>query len=1232
MNYDAFISYRHSDGRAIGRWLRSRLISYRLPNALREGRSENLSVYLDEIYDKPNEDFWGNTIEPALIASRYLIVVATPDSAKEREDGKASWMEREIETFLGTNGSKQLIVVLADGEINQSVPKLILDDTPNINVIDVRSANNLLQRILNSNELTDKIRTISSVLFNVPEKLMPVLREEDRKRRQRTVQGISVIAIIVTAVIGYLILLNKYQVNQRELAETQAEKALTEKILANTQRKAAEALALERKQVANASRTLVRAEHVLESDPASAIALALASTESRLLPSIRPIIEKAAKQLPVVQIIRAEERIIDRYEVMLSNFYGLSNLFFSANGENIIAHHVAGFSYKETVDEEGNFAGMDHQIGTPGLVTVWNVETGKKISTIGDDMHSIKQIISLEDDASTFIILFSNGEMAWYRIDFNGVAKLRAISTDFTDLSLEKEKRVIIGCTDEGDLSAVDWTGREIFKKSTRDTILSVAVDSEKGSIIFIDSDLNLHLLDLLTGETKWSVPANIEYNPNDFSMSWKPAHVDVQFIDHFPVFIVSGHYGSKISLKVFVIENGSSLFEVSRKSAACDLDARGGKFAFLTGDAIEQWEIQEESTGLLSVNNTSNWKPSSESIDIGEGQELVYGPFGEYLVSANAPTMTLVGATPGTVSLWFANPYTDSRAGDVHRGKLIGSRDVATFNIAFNKQGSRLALFSRDGLIRIYDVFQEKAVSTQSKASDFFSGYRHLSMEARALLDKDLFDLEDFVFAAKKTYKVRLSNEDLERLRHNLDRGLSIDNIPKLEVPLSTSLALQNWNQRDERPNLAWGTPVRDLESYTPLTVNPVFLALVDDVINGQVDSDNQIIQRYHHAVQEDVLLLTGLQIDPLMKQLNNPSAHRRSQAWIGLALSGDKSLISELQDTLKLEADEAVRGHGRWAIDFLQSHGEDMSLRNSQKFQKSWANRKMIVSFPDRLKERVRLNTLVGLPWDGDVWNILINAVNSERKGKTFALLAQSSRIIKRTSIGRDTQEKTDLNYAAYLKENDLLEEALSIYGMLLKEGGNIALLGQPENGYGFTLFRMGRYEESLDYFELAIKAGRPDGWPERNIATALIKLGRDKEANIYFEQSINRIETTLKDIAETLKGEKKERVLSDGKREAAGFYNAYAWHLITTDEASEELLTKGLTLSKKAAELSDFQDNSILDTLAHAHAVHGNFKQAILIERKALEMVPETDQERRQEMASVIQKWEKASMPAQ
>jgi hypothetical protein len=88
-DYDAFISYRRSDGTAVARWLRRALVGYRLPRALRSRHADELRVYLDTVHERATSDFYERSIKPALQSSRFLIAPVR-HSIGGHADGKDS--------------------------------------------------------------------------------------------------------------------------------------------------------------------------------------------------------------------------------------------------------------------------------------------------------------------------------------------------------------------------------------------------------------------------------------------------------------------------------------------------------------------------------------------------------------------------------------------------------------------------------------------------------------------------------------------------------------------------------------------------------------------------------------------------------------------------------------------------------------------------------------------------------------------------------------------------------------------------------------------------------------------------------------------------------------------------------------------------------------------------------------------------------------------------------------
>jgi tetratricopeptide (TPR) repeat protein len=156
-----------------------------------------------------------------------------------------------------------------------------------------------------------------------------------------------------------------------------------------------------------------------------------------------------------------------------------------------------------------------------------------------------------------------------------------------------------------------------------------------------------------------------------------------------------------------------------------------------------------------------------------------------------------------------------------------------------------------------------------------------------------------------------------------------------------------------------------------------------------------------------------------------------------------------------------------------------------------------------------------------------------------------------------------------------------------------------GSAENFYGYVLHLMGNNQEALSHFAHAIEQGRPDGWPERNMAEALSALGKYDEASHYYEKAIVKVEDLIAKGAGTSRGQEILRQLGE---EIGGFYNAYAWHLVTKPHASQSDGKKAVELALVASKHTDERKASFLDTLAHAFALTGDVCRAAEVEERA------------------------------
>jgi len=182
--YDAFISYRRSDGSAVARWLRRQLEGFKLPKPLRKKFGRKLRLYLDTAYERGTSDFYENSIKPALLASRYLIVVATPH-AKLRKAGVEDWIQREIADFSAGPNGRNVVAVRGAGGFDDALPADLERRFPNIEIVDLRGAGRFwyLNPVRATRLSAEKLKLIAPLL-NIPPEEMPKLSQEEDKRQQ----------------------------------------------------------------------------------------------------------------------------------------------------------------------------------------------------------------------------------------------------------------------------------------------------------------------------------------------------------------------------------------------------------------------------------------------------------------------------------------------------------------------------------------------------------------------------------------------------------------------------------------------------------------------------------------------------------------------------------------------------------------------------------------------------------------------------------------------------------------------------------------------------------------------------------------------------------------------------------------------------------------------------------------------------------------------------------------
>jgi hypothetical protein len=222
--YDVFISYRRSDGSKTAQWLRRELQSFRAPRALREKFSRKLKVYLDVAFEKGTVDFYEDTIRPALLGSRHLVVVATPDAAL-RDSADNDWIKREIDEFSAGDHGTNLLLVRGAGAFDGPLPGDLSQRYKNIEIVDLRDVSRFwfLNPLRASRVANEKLKLIAPII-GLDAADMPVLRREEERRQQ------SRIALSLGVLLGVLVTiatLTVFTLNARARATVALESSLS---------------------------------------------------------------------------------------------------------------------------------------------------------------------------------------------------------------------------------------------------------------------------------------------------------------------------------------------------------------------------------------------------------------------------------------------------------------------------------------------------------------------------------------------------------------------------------------------------------------------------------------------------------------------------------------------------------------------------------------------------------------------------------------------------------------------------------------------------------------------------------------------------------------------------------------------------------------------------------------------------------------------------------------------
>ena len=201
IHYDAFISYRHLEPDSfVAQTLHKRLEAFSLPRSARD-KAGSVKTKIERIFrdeeELPLSEDLSEPIDNALTNSEFLICICTPRYLESK------WCMREIEIFLQTHDRDHILVVLAEGEPEESFPELLTQGGREPLAADTRGET--------KKEIISKIDTavlrISAAIFGLNFDELKQRHREAKLKHLMAVGGMIGAAVLVFAVFATVTLI-----------------------------------------------------------------------------------------------------------------------------------------------------------------------------------------------------------------------------------------------------------------------------------------------------------------------------------------------------------------------------------------------------------------------------------------------------------------------------------------------------------------------------------------------------------------------------------------------------------------------------------------------------------------------------------------------------------------------------------------------------------------------------------------------------------------------------------------------------------------------------------------------------------------------------------------------------------------------------------------------------------------------------------------------------------------
>lgn len=725
--YLAFISYRHNQQDSeIAKALHRQIENYIIPSSIKKtfGQSKMGRVFRDQD-ELPTSTNLGDDIDAALMQSKWLIVICSPDLIKSK------WCMKEIDRFIALGRQDNILTLLVSGEPEESFPpqlRFVIKDGVTVEIEPLAAEVRAASRGERLKKLkVEKLRIIAPMLSVG----FDDLRQRTRERKLRTLAAVGLGAALLLASFSL------YAIQQNQLIAQQRNRSLNNEML----------LLIEKSNLAS-----------LKGDKLGGIVYALDAYDAAL--TLHKVNEEA---LFNALESAAYSQSFEKISIIKTNNMHISNLTYSPNNRLILgivngnsAIIIDAFSGEMLFSVNENKEILNKVEFSPdgkyfltacygeNSISVWNTPDGTFTAKYKSDseisytiasayfLANSKQLILKEEDRIV-IYDFLKDEKS-YRLEglladkvslytsvtINDETTLLAIGTDFTnelmvyDINQDELKPLAKGDTGSLELIRFSPSGRYLTASSWDNVIvweyangiimqqfvndtrnISQLLFSSDEKQLAIASTEGVKLMDLTTGDKIWSIGENL-YNQIyriRFSENGKyllALNTKIAVHDVATGMLLTDLDGINVLDAVFDSASTSILVSLEDGSFATFSTPEGSSVKLV--DSYEEKLFSTNRNNALSVGNV---KIISEH-QIGPMYQIA----NSMMCSSPDGNFVALAHGDGFIEIW------DVRIDDTPLSGIAEHYNIVTDMVFSN---GLLASSSRDGRVLIYDIENEK-------------------------------------------------------------------------------------------------------------------------------------------------------------------------------------------------------------------------------------------------------------------------------------------------------------------------------------------------------------------------------------------------------------------------------------------------------------------------------------------------------------------------------------------